>query len=193
MSETQVKEEVPEPVQVTNKYDSTQLKIAVDDEIARFYSKELDWKQSHTHTDVKLISGYVSCLIAAGAFLNEYKTSFNEALPITILCVIAYWVIQLAAFAYSYFVEKNEIFVGALTKDGKTIASLVISGKANKFSPLYKLDYKFTDKLLNKTVHYKTEPNITTWFDTTGVLVKPMIQKDLSVYLENAKQSLHKK
>lgn len=71
------------------------------------------------HTDVKLISGYVSCLIAAGAFWNEYKSSFSEALPVTILCVAVYWAIQLVAFVYSYFVEKNEIFVGTLAKDGK--------------------------------------------------------------------------
>ncbi|RCI06802.1 hypothetical protein CU098_013788 [Rhizopus stolonifer] len=163
MSATQVEEKNNEPVEVTNKYDGTQLKNAVDDELARFYSKKLGFEQSHTHTDVKLITGYVSCFIAAGAFWNEYKSSFTEALSVTIVCVVIYWIIQLIAVAYSYLVEKNEIFVGTQKVNGKPTASLVISGKAEKYSPYYTLDFKYHDKTINKTVHYNIKPNITTW------------------------------
>lgn len=65
--------------------------------------------------------GYVSCFIAGGAFLYEYKTSFNEALKITTVCVIAYWIIQIIALGYSYIFEKDEIFAGAKKVDGKVI------------------------------------------------------------------------
>lgn len=61
----------------------------------------------------------MSCFIAGGAFLYEYKTSFNEALPTTTICVIVYWIIQAIAFGYSYLIEKDDIFVGNIKENGK--------------------------------------------------------------------------
>lgn len=63
----------------------------------------------------------MSCFIAGGAFLYEYKTSFNEAIQVTTICVVIYWIIQATAFAYSFLAEKNEIFVGTQEVDGKVI------------------------------------------------------------------------
>ncbi|KAG1445494.1 hypothetical protein G6F56_009895 [Rhizopus delemar] len=73
-------EEKLAPVELTNKYDGTQLKNAVDDEISRFYGKNKQYIQSYKHTDIKLFLGYVSCFIAGGSFYYEYKTSFREAI-----------------------------------------------------------------------------------------------------------------
>lgn len=61
----------------------------------------------------------MSSFIAAGAFLYEYKTSFNEAIKTTTICVIVYWIIQAIAVGYSYLVEKDEIFVGNMKINGK--------------------------------------------------------------------------
>ncbi|CAO3646453.1 unnamed protein product [Mucor hiemalis] len=173
MSQTEVKETgvAAEPVEVTNKFDATQLKNAVDDELARFYTTEQNFKQSHLHTDIKLLLGYVSCFIAGGAFLYEYKTSFNGP--------------------FNFVVEKNEIFVGTQKVDGKVTGTLTISGKFDKFSPKYDLTFDYTDKSTGKSSTYKVEPNVAKWFTTKGRLVTEAMDKDLTSYLTKVQASLH--
>ncbi|CEP12371.1 hypothetical protein [Parasitella parasitica] len=188
MSQT---ETTNEPVQVSNKYDGTQIKNAVDDEISRFYSKEQNFSQSHIHSDIKLLLGYLSCFIAGGSFLYEYKTSFNDALTVTTVCVIVYWAIQSVSFAYGYFVEKDELFAGTKKVDGKSTSTLKISGKIDKHSPIYQLCFSYTDIGSGKSVSQKVEPNVTTWFDTQGVLVQQAMDSDLSAYLSTLVQKLH--
>ncbi|KAI8637314.1 signal peptidase complex subunit 2 [Parasitella parasitica] len=180
-----------EPVQVSNKYDGTQIKNAVDDEISRFFSKEQNFSQSHIHTDIKLLLGYVSCFIAGGSFLYEYKTSFYDALTVTTACVIVYWTIQSISLAYGYLVEKDELFAGTKKVDGKGTSTLKVSGKIDKHSPKYQLCFNYTDIRAGKTVSYKVEPNVTAWFDTKGVLVQQAMDSDLSTYLSTLVQKLH--
>ncbi|CAO3668197.1 unnamed protein product [Rhizopus stolonifer] len=124
MSETATKdtsEEKLAPVELTNKYDGTQLKNAVDDEISRFYGKNQQYIQSYKHTDIKLFLGYVSCFIAGGSFYYEYKTSFREAINVTTISVIVFWILQLLIIVYTYFVENNQIFKGTLNSQGEVI------------------------------------------------------------------------
>ncbi|GAA5802351.1 hypothetical protein HPULCUR_007815 [Helicostylum pulchrum] len=185
MSQTEVKE----PVEVSNVYDGTQLKNAVDDELARFYSTDLKFTQSHVHTDVKLFLGYISCFIAGGAFFYEYKTSFTEALTVTTLCVVAYWIIQTIAFAYTYLVEKDQIFIGYQKVNGKVTGSLTISGSMDKYSSIYKLN--MTYKSNGKSVSYQVEPNVARWFTTKGVMVPEAMDKDLTTFLTTLKNKLH--
>ncbi|KAK4517769.1 uncharacterized protein ATC70_001113 [Mucor velutinosus] len=188
MSQT---ETASEPVQVSNKYDSTQIKNAVDDELSRYFSEDQQFVQSHIHTDIKLLLGYVSCFIAGGSFLYEYKTSFNDALTVTTVCVVIYWVIQAISFAYGYLVEKDELFIGTKKVDGKATSTLKISGKIDKYSPIYQLCLNYTDISTGKTVSHKIEPNVTTWFDTKGVLVKQTMDSELNSYLSTLVQKLH--
>ncbi|KAI9478011.1 MAG: signal peptidase complex subunit 2 [Benjaminiella poitrasii] len=189
MTQTTTDEKSLELVEVTNKYDATQLRNAVDDELSRYYSEEQNFTQSHVHTDFKLAIGFVSCLIAGGAFLNEYKTSFNDALNTTTICVIVYWILQTILFAYSYFFEKNEIFVGHQKVDGKVAGTLKISAEFDKTSPIYKLTMHFTSQ--GKTVQSIVDAIMPTWFNTKGVLVREAMDKDLNNYLLSLKQKLH--
>ncbi|KAI8984758.1 signal peptidase complex subunit 2 [Mycotypha africana] len=177
---------------VSNKYDLTQLKNAVDDEISRYFSKEQNFKQSYRHTDIKLALGYASCIVAAGAFYYEYKTSFREALNVTTVAVIVFWVLQALLFTYSLFVEKNEIFRGTQIVDGKAIGTLSVTGKIKKHSPMYQLTFTYQDKATSKSVANEVETNITTWFNTKGVLVKEVMDKSLDTSLADVKQKLHK-
>ncbi|KAG2190352.1 hypothetical protein INT46_003206 [Mucor plumbeus] len=188
MSQT---ETTNEPVQVSNKYDCTQIKNAVDDELSRYFSEDQKFNQSHVHTDIKLLLGYVSCFIAGGSFLYEYKTSFNDALTVTTICVIVYWILQTISFVYGYLVEKDELFSGIKKIDGKTISALKVSGKIDKYSPIYELCLNYTDISTGKTVSNKIEPNVATWFDTKGVLVKQAIDSDLNTYLSTLVQKIH--
>lgn len=151
----------------------------------------------------------MSCAIAGGAFLYEYKTSFNEAFSVTTVCVIIYWILQSIGFAYSYFVQKNEIFVGTQKLNGKVNVHLFIenerlicfqkasgvlkiSGKIEKYSPNYELEFQYTDKSSGKKAHYKVVPNVTTWFNSTGTLNRDVMDKEIGAYLTTVKEKLHK-
>ncbi|ORE01984.1 microsomal signal peptidase 25 kDa subunit [Rhizopus microsporus var. microsporus] len=190
MSEAVPKVELP-PVELTNKYDATQIKNAVDDEIARYYTKEQNFVQSHTHTDIRLLLGYVSCFIAGGAFYYEYKTSFREAIPVTMFSVISFWILQALAAVYQYTIEKDEVFMGSQYSHGREVATLKVSGKLEKYNPKYSLKITYVDKTTTKETILKVEPNATEWFTTKGILSYEAIDNDLKKYVDTLKQQLH--
>lgn len=61
----------------------------------------------------------------------------------------------------------------------------------DKFSPKYQLTLIYNDQISGKTVKHHVEPNVSTWFNTKGVMVKEAIDKDLSSFLTALKQKLH--
>lgn len=81
------------------------------------------------HTDVKLLVGYSSCLLAGGAFLFEYYTSFEEAKPIVAVAVVVFWILQAFFWLYTTFVEKNVIYIG-YKQDAKS-GEVFISRESN--------------------------------------------------------------
>jgi signal peptidase complex subunit 2 len=157
----------------------------------KYYGKEQKFVQSHVHTDMKLFLGYVSCIIAGGSFYYEYTTGFRESINVTTISVIVFWILQSIAFAYSYFIEKNEIFMGTQYSHGRPSATLRISGKMEKYTSKYPLTLTYSDKLTNKSATTKIEPNVATWFTTKGTLVRDAIDSDLKSYVTTLQQQLH--
>lgn len=80
--------------------------------VYQYYTVEEGYKEGHLHTDVKLLVGYSSCLLAGGAFLFEYYTSFEEAKPIVTVAVVVFWILQAFFWLYTTFVEKNVVYIG---------------------------------------------------------------------------------
>ncbi|KAI7883053.1 microsomal signal peptidase 25 kDa subunit [Lichtheimia hyalospora FSU 10163] len=191
---TSASDNTEEPVQVTNKYDSTQLKNAIDDEVRRFFGKERDYQEGHLHTDIKLVLGYGSCLLAGGAFLFEYYSSFDEAKPVLWVSVIVFWILQAISWIYTTFVEKNEIFVGYKhdPKTGERHGIVTVSADAHRHSPLYTLTLRFQDQVHHKVSTIKGEKNVNTWFTEEGVLVKEALDKDLQEWDEQLILKMHK-
>jgi signal peptidase complex subunit 2 len=62
--------------------------------------------------DVKLALGYLSCIFAAAATYYEWKNGFQKAKPVTLICVVSYFVLNSLAWLYAFFVEKQDVFVG---------------------------------------------------------------------------------
>ncbi|KAI8379180.1 signal peptidase complex subunit 2 [Radiomyces spectabilis] len=174
-----------EQVQIS-KYDNTQVKNAVDDELCRYFTAEKNYKQSHQHTDVKLLLGYASCFIAGGAVLYEYKTSFESAKQVTLACVIAFWLLQGLSLVYDYLYVKSEVFVGR-----NATSTLKISGTMERYSPNYELVFEYTDKS-NKSAHHRVTKNVASWFKEDGTLVKERLDNDLNDALQAVTQQLHK-
>lgn len=68
--------------------------------------------------DVKLALGYLSCVFAGIATYYEWKTGFQKAKPVTLICVVSYFVLNTLAWLYASFVEKQDIFVGTKNVSG---------------------------------------------------------------------------
>ncbi|CAO3688850.1 unnamed protein product [Umbelopsis ramanniana] len=116
--------------------------------------------------DVKLSLGYLSCIFAGVATYYEWKNGFQKARPVTLICVVSYFLLNFIAWVYAYFVEKQDVFVG--TKDG---ATLKISAKVARLSEIYTLDFHYTDGKSKKQGDYTLESSFGKWFDEDGVLV----------------------
>ncbi|KAI9488192.1 microsomal signal peptidase 25 kDa subunit-domain-containing protein [Zychaea mexicana] len=187
-------EEDQESVEISNKYDGTQIKNAVDDQVRKhFGSDKSGYVEGHVHTDIKLLLGYSSCILAGAAFLFEYYTSFQEAKPVLLCSVIVFWLLQGVSWAYSIFVEQNEIFVGykndPKTRDRQGI--LTISSEMSRYSPMYTIHMQYQDQILHKTTKIKLEKNVSSWFTEDGVLAAELVDKDLEKQAASLLRQVH--
>ncbi|KAI9021623.1 microsomal signal peptidase 25 kDa subunit-domain-containing protein [Phycomyces nitens] len=169
-----------------NKNDCVQAKNALDDEISTYFGNNL-FKEVHTHTDIKLLLGYLSCAIAGGAFLYEYKTSFQEAQSVTLVCVITFWVLQLGISAYSSTVEKGVVFVGKNEK-----GTIQVKSTMEPYSPIYKLELVYKESNPPKKVTYTLSKSISSWITTKGIVDQVRFHEDLQHSLDKALSSFHR-
>ncbi|KIL64090.1 hypothetical protein M378DRAFT_163564 [Amanita muscaria Koide BX008] len=90
----------------------TELKNACDDALKRFLSRPELFKQIHHHTDIRLALGWLSVLVAAGTALYGYKVEFEKSKPVVWVGVGVYVILTTLQTLYTYFVQKNTVFVG---------------------------------------------------------------------------------
>ncbi|KAF8609603.1 hypothetical protein BDV93DRAFT_602252 [Ceratobasidium sp. AG-I] len=185
--DTQVNTKVAPPkleeVKVNNA-SLSELKLACDDALRRYFSKPEQFKAQHTHTDIRLALGYAGVAIAAATGLYSWKRDFEESKPVVWVGVILYMLLTSVQTLYSYFVEGDTVFVGKRKTVNKRIeterltlgAKTVPSDKA-KFSigPSYSLTAVYVHssnngKSLIRKSKQSTEAPFTTWFDENGVL-----------------------
>ncbi|EJC99176.1 uncharacterized protein FOMMEDRAFT_23087 [Fomitiporia mediterranea MF3/22] len=100
-----------EPIKVNN-MNATDLKNACDDAVKRLLSQPNLFKEKHTHTDVKLLLGWASVFTAVGTALYGWKVEFEQAKPLVWIGVILYVILTSASTLYSFFIEKDTVFVG---------------------------------------------------------------------------------
>ncbi|KAG9007759.1 hypothetical protein FRB94_013994 [Tulasnella sp. JGI-2019a] len=100
-----------EPIQINN-YNLTELKNTLDDALKRCLSRPDNYTQNHMHTDVRLVLGYTSVLVAAATGLYSWKISFEESKLGVTAGVSLYMLLSAIQAIYAYFVEGNTVFVG---------------------------------------------------------------------------------
>ncbi|KAH8829322.1 signal peptidase complex subunit 2 [Flagelloscypha sp. PMI_526] len=88
------------------------LKNALDDLLKKYLSRQGLFTQNHTHTDVKLVLGYLSVSIALATALYSYKTPFEESKFLTAIGVGLYFLLTSLSTAYAYLIEKQTVFLG---------------------------------------------------------------------------------
>lgn len=101
------------------------LKNTSDDAIPN-YLNSLKFKQSHTLTDVRLTLGYSAFAISAACFFWDYKLGFDSTKYYTAAAVALYAILNGALTLWSFFVEKNIVYVGT-APSGEKVRSLVSS------------------------------------------------------------------
>ncbi|CAG8511619.1 12133_t:CDS:2 [Rhizophagus irregularis] len=107
--------EKEEPI-IVNNSNLIDLKNACDDYIQKFFVSKANFRQNNTHTDVKLVLGYLACAFALSGGYYGHITPFNEAKEVTFICIIAYSDIYNIIFEY---VEKEKQDSSIKLKDSK--------------------------------------------------------------------------
>ncbi|KAG0002392.1 hypothetical protein BGZ79_003073 [Entomortierella chlamydospora] len=168
------------------------LKNACDDALKEYLETKAGYKQSHRHTDTKLVLGYVGCAIAAAGSYYGYIHPFE--LPDTKfwtgVSVALYYLFNVLMMAYGYLVEKNTVFSGSkTTPNGKQTISVGSSVKS--YNPYYDLDIHMefsgasaTTKT-KKSAHQQFSTGLNSWFDEDGVLVQDQFEADMTKFFTN--------
>ncbi|CAG8494157.1 7428_t:CDS:2 [Ambispora gerdemannii] len=135
---TETKQQEEEPIKV-NKWNLSDLKNACDDYVQKYLTTKAQYRQHHTHTDFKLILGYLSCVFALVGGSYTYVTPFQESKDMTYLTLNAIMI------AYSLFVEKDTIFVGSplvTNKDSESYHKLSIHTTTKRYSDIYNITFE---------------------------------------------------
>uniref|UniRef100_A0A4Y9XQP7 Signal peptidase complex subunit 2 n=1 Tax=Dentipellis fragilis TaxID=205917 RepID=A0A4Y9XQP7_9AGAM len=117
-----------------NNANLTELKNACDDAVKRFLSRPDLFKQSHTHTDVRLALGWASVFVAAGTAFYGWRIDFEESKPVMWVGLIVYIALTALQTLYAYFVEGDIVFVGKRKTFDKRIVTERIT-LASRTSP----------------------------------------------------------
>jgi len=132
-----------------NNVNLSDLKNSCDDVVKRLLSQPELFQQNHTHTDVKLGLGWASVIVAAGTALYGWKVEFEKSKPLVWAGVILYVLLTSLSTLYSFFVEKDTVYVGKRKTLAKrieteriTVASSTVPSKPNQ-PPRYKIDLTY--------------------------------------------------
>lgn len=189
-----------EPVKVDNA-SLTELKIACDDAVRRFFSRPEQFRTRHTHTDVRLALGWTSVVIAAATGYYGWKREFEEARLLVFVGVVLYFILTAVQTAYAYWIEGKTIYVGKrrtlvhrIEIERITIDSETKPAPSPSKSPRYSLTLSYirsTGKSKkNKTIIRKSsatvEKNYTDLFDEEGTLD----ERALAAWLTEASASV---
>jgi len=78
----------------------------------QYYARPSLFKPSHVHTDVRLVLGWTSSLIALGASGYAYKVPFQESRSWVLAALITFVFLSAVMAAYSKWVERDTVFIG---------------------------------------------------------------------------------
>ncbi|KAJ2502563.1 hypothetical protein GGH96_000967 [Coemansia sp. RSA 1972] len=118
-----------------NTSSTSELRAACDTGL-RELLKGRGYEEMHTHTDVKLVLGYLGVLFCAIDFAYSWKYPFSQTKWFSYISVSVYAVTSALALAYSYAVQRNTFFVGYNKAKGHIISA---GSHAKQNDPTYRL------------------------------------------------------
>ncbi|KAF9335027.1 hypothetical protein BG006_001016 [Podila minutissima] len=174
------------------------LKNACDEALREYLENKAGFRQSHRHTDTKLILGYLGCAFAAAGSYYGYIHPFELSTTKfwTAVSVFFYYLFNVLMMAYAYLVEKNTIFAGSkITPNGtQTIA---VESSVKQYHPYYdmafdmKVDHSKSASSASsaapkkKATHQEFSTAFQYWFDEDGVLAQDAFEADIAKFLAN--------
>ncbi|KAF9907557.1 hypothetical protein EC991_010853 [Linnemannia zychae] len=172
------------------------LKSACDDALKEYLETKGGYKQSHKHTDIKLVLGYIGCIFAAAGSYYGYIHPFE--LPTTKfwtgVSVVLYYLFNVLMMAYAYLVEKDTVFTGSKTTSHGT-QTLSVGSSVKSYNPYYDIDLRMevsgssssTASSIKgkKATHQQFSTAFQYWFDEDGVLVQEQFEADIVKFLAN--------
>ncbi|KAJ9071534.1 hypothetical protein DSO57_1003414 [Entomophthora muscae] len=141
------------------KYCLLDLKVAADDQAARFFKKQ-GCTEIHTFGDVKLILGYIASAFAFTDFYFTWKKDFQKVKHITLICVSSYFVLTGLLFLWMTFVVGKTCYQGVTAnKEGHfKMSSVHILDEG--YQPIYKITVEYSPSVSGPPITHKAEASI---------------------------------
>ncbi|KAG0045870.1 hypothetical protein BGZ83_008916 [Gryganskiella cystojenkinii] len=169
------------------------LKNACDDAVKEYLETKAGYRQSHKHTDIKLIIGYLGCAAAAAGSYYGYIHPFE--LPATKfwtgVSVALYYLANILMMGYAYLVEKDTVFTGSKTSP-KGTQTISLGSSVKGYNPYYDMDLRINFSgsatapgKAKISTHQEFSTAFRFWFDEDGVLAQDLFEADMEKFLAN--------
>ncbi|KAG0315292.1 hypothetical protein BGZ99_007547 [Dissophora globulifera] len=181
-----------------DKSNMLELKNACDEALKEYLESTAGYRQSHRHTDIKLLIGYLGCAAAgAGSYYGYYHPfELSETKFWTFVSVVIYFLCNALMTLYAYFIEKETVFTGSKTTANGT-QTITVGSSVKHYNPYYDLDIRMDfsgaragsgSSSVTKTkkwTHQQFSTAFRFWFDEDGVLAQDQFEADIVKFLAN--------
>eukprot|EP01016_Furgasonia_blochmanni_P052536 TRINITY_DN838_c0_g1_i1.p2 TRINITY_DN838_c0_g1~~TRINITY_DN838_c0_g1_i1.p2 ORF type:complete len:193 (+),score=53.07 TRINITY_DN838_c0_g1_i1:313-891(+) len=173
---------MPSGKPLTNKYDPYTLKAAIDDYIIEALTTKQDYVEIQTHSNVKLLLGFIVC--STIALSHFYPVPFPQNYNLIIVCVVAYFILSTLYSLYESRVEKDT-FLQARKKSANKEEKLTFDSRIEFFSEFYEFTLTYANN--NKKIQAYTEKiSVGQIFDEKGYLSEERVDKLLRNAIKEA-------
>ncbi|KAF9426875.1 hypothetical protein BGZ94_005873 [Podila epigama] len=171
------------------------LKNACDEALREYLVDKAGYRQSHRHTDTKLVLGYLGCAFAGAGSYYGYIHPFelDNTKFWTGVSVFLYYLFNVLMMAYGYFVEKNTVFSGTKTTPNGS-QTISVGSSVKPYNPYYDMTLEMTlnhnasatsTPPTKKATHQEFSTAFRYWFDEDGVLAQDVFEADIAKFLAN--------
>ncbi|KAJ2741829.1 hypothetical protein H4S06_005821 [Coemansia sp. BCRC 34490] len=163
-----------------------ELKTACDTGLKELL-KERGYEEMHTHTDVKLILGYVGIIFCAIDFVYSWKYPFSQTKWFSYISVSVYALTSGLALIYSYAVQRDTFFVGYNKAKGHVVSA---GSRAKSNDPTYRLTLTTRpirgsqDPPVYNSRPLELKQRFVAWFHEDGEFARPQFNSDIEAALE---------
>ncbi|VDN04193.1 unnamed protein product [Thelazia callipaeda] len=164
-----------------NKWDGPTVRNTIDDAIRKIFNEKYDaWTERHTLADGRLIISTIAVTFAIISLVYDYIEPFPKSKPVLATCSITYFILVGVLQLYHWYIEKGTFYQGVeIDPTGKTPRRYwKWSSSIKKYDDKYTLEAEYTQE--SRTGHIKVLKSIGTFIDEEGVVVLPILEKELS-------------
>eukprot|EP00029_Vermamoeba_vermiformis_P014552 TRINITY_DN966_c0_g1_i1.p1 TRINITY_DN966_c0_g1~~TRINITY_DN966_c0_g1_i1.p1 ORF type:complete len:193 (+),score=77.83 TRINITY_DN966_c0_g1_i1:45-581(+) len=148
------------PIKINN-YDTVAVKQLLDDQIIKLMNDEEDYTEDTRLSDLKLVLGAISCVLAVVS--HFYPLPFPANLSLLIACSVSYFVLSAVLQYIASYIERDSIYASSL-KDTRKPGARVRTQLGK-----YEHEYRIVIESRTKSQRVEVKQSIAAWFDAQGV------------------------